>query len=163
MSMTQVSEPQTYAEKLRAERRVRQAKWFPKKVVVAIVTVPDVVIHLSPDEYQHVLRMREDATAIPITMPNSIKRIVQAVSDLYEISFVDMLSCRWTKNGVARPRQILGYLCRTLTTYSLAEIGRHLGRDYSTVAQRHATIARLRKLDRELNDELNWLEGQLAG
>jgi hypothetical protein len=60
--------------------------------VVAIVTVPDVVIHLSPDEYQHVLRMREDATAIPITMPNSIKRIVQAVSDLYEISFVDMLS-----------------------------------------------------------------------
>jgi hypothetical protein len=175
MSMIQLSEPKTLAE-MREAHLARKAKWFPiaqevsptpdatTAPIAAIATVPTdgAILHLSHDEYCHILRMRaSNEPAIPFTIQNNIKRIIRVVSDFYDIPTVDLISDRRTK-GVVRPRQIVCYLCRTLTTRSFPEIGRHLGgRDHTTILHSFGRITKMRTQDRELDDELTLLEGQL--
>jgi chromosomal replication initiator protein len=75
------------------------------------------------------------AKAADIAFPtwvNAVKRIQKAVCDEYGVSLVDLCSSR-RNHRVVRPRQVAMYLCKTLTSRSLPEIGRRFGgRDHST-------------------------------
>jgi chromosomal replication initiation ATPase DnaA len=63
---------------------------------------------------------------------------------------------------VARIRQIAFYLCRTRTPRTLTEIGRAFGRNHTTIRHGARRIARLRKTDAALDDDLRKLETQLT-
>lgn len=78
------------------------------------------------------------------------EKIKTAVSKYYKIKIADLES-NTRKSTIAYPRQIAMYLCRTMTDYSLPNIGNIFGnRHYSTV--KHACD----KIDEELehDDEL---------
>ena len=71
----------------------------------------------------------KDAPLVRITMDH----IMRIVSKDYNVSISDLQSKERTKN-VSFPRQIIMYLARILTNYSLEEIGGYLGgRDHTTV------------------------------
>jgi chromosomal replication initiation ATPase DnaA len=150
----QLSEPKTIAE-MRAAHLARQARLSP---TVAVVCPDKTLLHLTIGEHSLIIRMRESGKISQIHP----KRIVEEVSDLYGISVADMLSARTTRRAV-EPRQIAYYLCRKLTTRSLEDIGHHLGRSRGAAFKGFNRITDRRKHDPELNDELTWLEGQLAG
>jgi chromosomal replication initiator protein len=62
------------------------------------------------------------------------------------------------------PRHVAMYLCKTLTTRSLTEIGRQFGRDHTTILHATRKIGRLRKKDKKLDADLRELERRiLAG
>jgi chromosomal replication initiation ATPase DnaA len=62
-----------------------------------------------------------------------IEEIVRIVANQFSVSELELLSQRRTKN-VILARQVLYWLCREVTQYSLPEIGRRLmGRDHTTV------------------------------
>ena len=63
---------------------------------------------------------------------------------------------------MARTRQIAFYLCRTRTPRTLTEIGRAFGRDHTTIRHGVRRIAKLRKTDIALDDDLRKLETQLT-
>ncbi|MCD7824858.1 MAG: chromosomal replication initiator protein DnaA [Clostridiaceae bacterium] len=65
--------------------------------------------------------------------PITIDYILETVADHFDISVKDILSNKRSSN-IAYPRHICMYLCRTLTSSPLAEIGNKLGnRHHSTV------------------------------
>lgn len=62
----------------------------------------------------------------------SVREIATAVAGYYKIKLIDFMSLRRTAN-VTHARQVTSYLARTLTTCSLPQIGRVIGRDHTTV------------------------------
>jgi chromosomal replication initiator protein len=74
---------------------------------------------------------------VEISAPvHTLEQILELVASAYGLSRAD-LSRRSRERRLARPRQIAMYLCRRYTDASLAEIGRALGRDHTSVL--HAT------------------------
>ena len=64
----------------------------------------------------------------------SIARIKRRVAAHYGVEVNDLVSVR-TARQVTRPRHVAIYLCRRLTPFSAAAIGKHFGgRDRTTVA-----------------------------
>lgn len=92
----------------------------------------------------------------------SIKAIQKAVCGFYGISDTDIKSARRTAKMV-RPRQIAFYLCKTLTTRTLPEIGRLFGgRDHTTVLHGVRKIEALVQFNPELEEQIQMLKEQLA-
>lgn len=72
-----------------------------------------------------------------------IRAIMSAAADFYGVRKADLSSKRRTKD-VVLPRQVAMYLCRTMTTRSLPEIGRRFGgRDHTTCLHAYRKIAQL--------------------
>ena len=72
-----------------------------------------------------------------------------------------MLSQRRSR-PLARPRQIAMYLAKKMTSRSLPEIGRRFAnRDHTTVIHSVKTIERLKKIDSELNTNIDNLKNQI--
>lgn len=68
-----------------------------------------------------------------ISKKKKINEIVSIVAQYFDISEMELLGERRTKN-VIEARHTLYWLCRELTPYSLPEIGRRLdGRDHTTI------------------------------
>ena len=79
--------------------------------------------------------------------PPLVVDIQRTVNAYFNLSMLDLLSQRRTRN-VAEPRQIAMYLCKTLTTRSLPDIGRRFGgRDHTTVLHAVRKIERLYQED----------------
>ena len=96
----------------------------------------------------------------------SIPAIIDAVTTHYGVRLADLQSRKRSKS-IAFPRQVCMYLARTLTAYSLEEIGGYFGgRDHSTVLHATRTIADLRENDPQFRSALDHirtsLERQLA-
>ncbi len=92
----------------------------------------------------------------------TIDQIQKLVCDHFELKPLDLLSARRAR-AVARPRQIAMYLSKRLTTRSLPEIGRKFGgRDHSTVIHAVRRIEELRDSDREVDQAVHMLLGQLG-
>ncbi|VXD03007.1 chromosomal replication initiator protein DnaA [Sphingomonas sp. 8AM] len=92
----------------------------------------------------------------------TIDQIQKLVCDHFELKPLDLLSARRAR-AVARPRQIAMYLAKRLTTRSLPEIGRKFGgRDHSTVIHAVRRIEALRDSDREVDQAVHMLLGQLG-
>jgi len=88
--------------------------------------------------------------------------ILQVVSDFYEISKIELVSQRRHKY-VCRPRQVIAYLCREMTTRSFPEIGRFLGgRDHSTVYHGWQKVSEEIKRNERFRDEVEVLKLRLA-
>ncbi|MEG8039293.1 chromosomal replication initiator protein DnaA [Sphingomonas sp. LR60] len=91
----------------------------------------------------------------------TIDQIQKLVCEHFELKPLDLLSARRAR-AVARPRQIAMYLAKRLTTRSLPEIGRKFGgRDHSTVIHAVRRIEALRDSDREVDQAVHMLLGQL--
>lgn len=168
---TTAQEVRENARRIEALRRASYQK--PKQPVLAILPKVEPepeperpasnTLQLTPNEISTILLMRASAEPlIPSIIQNSISRIIRAVSRFYKISVVDLLSIRRT-NEIVRPRMVVYYLCRRLTTKSMPEIARRLGgRDHTTILSGFNRIVKLRSEDPELDQELTRLEGQLA-
>lgn len=92
----------------------------------------------------------------------TIDQIQKLVCEHFELKPLDLLSARRAR-AVARPRQIAMYLSKRLTTRSLPEIGRKFGgRDHSTVIHAVRRIEELRDSDREVDQAVHMLLGQLG-
>ena len=99
------------------------------------------------------------AEAVP---PRRIRAIGQAVADFYSVPLPDIVSPRRTR-GLVRPRHVIWFLCRRLTTNSFAEIGRQLGgRDHAAVLHGVRGIARRIATDASLAAEVAAIEARFS-
>lgn len=91
----------------------------------------------------------------------SVERIQQLVADHYGVRVADLKSKRRTA-AISTPRQVAMYLCRTLTSHSLPEIGRLFGgRDHTTVLHGCRKIGDLKEQDPSLAQTLRNLRRKL--
>ena len=91
----------------------------------------------------------------------TVEIIQKVVSDYYNVS-VDDLKSESRKKTLAIPRHIAIYLCRSLTEYSLMEIGEEFGgRDHTTVMNSISKIENQLKIDATINDTLKVLKKQI--
>ena len=93
----------------------------------------------------------------------TIEEIKRRVADYYHLRMTDLVSARRAR-AVARPRQVAMFLCKTLTSKSLPEIGRGFGgRDHTTVIHAVRKIEELRSSDSQINDDIENLRRVLEG
>lgn len=93
-------------------------------------------------------------------IPPKMSEIIEVVCDYYGLTAAQITSPR---KSDARPRMIVYFLARKLTTLSMPQIGRQLGdRDHSTVQKGAQRIAKLSKVDEILRDDIDLLELKVA-
>lgn len=92
----------------------------------------------------------------------TIEDIQKKVCDYFNVKISDMLSERRSQ-VIAKPRQIAMFLCKTLTTKSLPEIGRKFGnRDHTTVMHSIKKIDDLLMSDRQVSNDVEILKRSLS-
>jgi chromosomal replication initiation ATPase DnaA len=92
----------------------------------------------------------------------SIRKIIVAVAQAYEVSPIDMMSARRTMD-VVLPRQIAMYLCKVLTLRSLPAIGRQFGgKDHTTILHAVRKIAAHMALDDAFRGRVEALRAALT-
>ncbi len=93
----------------------------------------------------------------------TIEEIKRRVADYYSLRMNDLISPRRAR-AVARPRQVAMFLCKTLTSKSLPEIGRGFGgRDHTTVIHAVRKIEELRVSDNQIDEDIENLRRILEG
>jgi chromosomal replication initiator protein len=91
----------------------------------------------------------------------TVEEIQRRVSEHYNIRLSELIGPTRVRT-VARPRQIAMYLCKTLTSRSLPEIGRRFGkRDHTTILHGVKRIEELRARDSQLAEDLELLRRAL--
>ncbi len=91
----------------------------------------------------------------------TVEEIQRRVSEHYNIRLSELIGPTRVRT-IARPRQIAMYLCKTLTSRSLPEIGRRFGkRDHTTILHGVKRIEELRARDSQLADDLELLRRAL--
>jgi len=116
-------------------------------IAYASLTGREISLPLAQDVLRNVLQ--HDEKAITIEM------IQKFVSDYYQLKLGDLKS-RNNSKSIAMPRQIAMYLCKTLTSASLPEIGRSFGgKHHSTVIHSIRKVDDLRKRDGNFNTLIN--------
>lgn len=91
----------------------------------------------------------------------TVAAIKEVVANRYDVSTLELDSCRRTKNLV-RARQVAMYLAREITQQSLPEIGRRFGRDHTTVMHACERITEAIRVEPELADTLDELAADAA-
>lgn len=92
-----------------------------------------------------------------VTMEDIKKR----VAEYFDIRLSDMTSKRRPKS-IALPRQVAMYLCRTLTSHSLPDIGECFNKNHATVLHACRTIESQIVSDRSLRQSVQNLEQKLS-
>lgn len=92
----------------------------------------------------------------------SVADIQKKVAEYYTIRLADLQSTRKDRT-IARPRQIAMYLAKTLTTFSLPDIGKAFNRDHTTVMHAVKTIEEKIKTDATLSDDVRALSKGIKG
>ena len=83
------------------------------------------------------------------------------MAEHYNIRLADLVGPKRVRT-FARPRQIAMYLCKSLTSRSLPEIGRRFGgRDHTTVMHGVRRIDELRQTDAAIAEDLELLRRSL--
>lgn len=105
-----------------------------------------------------------DHSGLPAKPRPSIGDIQRIVAAKYDVTVGDILSARRDQN-IVRPRQVAYYLAKTLTLWSLPEIGRRFcGRDHTSVLSGYKKIVRLlAEGDDSLAEDIALLEQMLMG
>ena len=87
----------------------------------------------------------------------TVELIMETIAEHYELTIADLVSTKKSKN-IAYPRQICMYLCRSLTEFSLDDIGKALGkRDHTTILYGIQKIEKDMKADRSLQNTVEVL------
>ncbi len=119
------------------------------------------IVALSKLEKREVnVALAEEALQYLISPDNkkeiTVDSIIEVVADQYNLNPADIISTKKSKN-IAYPRQITMYLCRSLLTISLSDIGKSLGgRDHTTV------IHGIEKITKDLEEEKKHNRSELA-
>lgn len=93
----------------------------------------------------------------------TIQQILDAVTKYYNVRLSDLQS-RKRHKSIAFPRQVCMFLARRHTRYSLEEIGGYFGgRDHTTVLHAVRTVEAATNNDREIANQIHFLEAQLLG
>ncbi len=93
----------------------------------------------------------------------TVEEIQKVVSEHFSVKVSDMHSSR-RHRGLARPRQVAMYLCKTLTTRSFPEIGRKFGgRDHTTVLHAVKKVEELKAKDAAFNEDVEVITRRLQG
>lgn len=101
------------------------------------------------------------ADLIPEKKSLDADAIQREVARYYKLPVDELRGERRVKH-VAHARQVAMYLCRTLTTASLPEIGKRFNKDHSTVLTSVRKIEQLKDTDDQLKLELGELNHKLA-
>ena len=108
-----------------------------------------VTMQLAQEVLRDVLRPEEKTV--------TIDGIQKFVAEYYHLKMADLKS-RNNSKSVSMPRQVAMYLCKSLTTASLPEIGKSFGgKHHSTVIHSIRKIAELRGRDSAFNTLINTL------
>lgn len=92
----------------------------------------------------------------------TVEDIQKKVAEHFDIRLTDILSPRRSRT-VARPRQIAMYLCKTLTPYSLPDIGRKFnGRDHTTILHGIRKVEELMGSDPDVRNAVEHLSRQFS-
>jgi chromosomal replication initiator protein len=87
----------------------------------------------------------------------TIEEVQKKVAERHNLKVSDMYSSKRSRN-IARPRQIAMYLSKSLTSHSLAEIGKKFGgKDHTTVMHAVKTVEGLLKNDKEFSEDVRLL------
>ncbi|HKW48503.1 MAG TPA: chromosomal replication initiator protein DnaA, partial [Gemmatimonadaceae bacterium] len=112
-------------------------------IAYASLTGREISLELTQEVLKNVLE--QDDRAI------TIESIQKFVADHYQLKTADLKS-RNNSKSVAMPRQIAMYLCKSLTSASLPEIGRSFGgKHHSTVIHSIKKVEDLRKREGDFN------------
>jgi chromosomal replication initiator protein len=113
----------------------------------ASLTGQEVTLSLAKDVLKEVIGFDERAPTIEL--------IQKFVADFYQLK-VSELKSRNNSKSVATPRQIAMFLCKSLTSASLPEIGKGFGgKHHSTVIHSIRKVEEMRKRDGDFNTLIN--------
>jgi chromosomal replication initiator protein len=116
-------------------------------IAYASLTGREISLPLAQEVLRNVLQHDDRAVTIEV--------IQKFVSDYYQLKLMELKS-RNNSKSVAMPRQIAMYLCKSLTSASLPEIGRSFGgKHHSTVIHSIRKVEDLRKRDGNFNSLIN--------
>jgi chromosomal replication initiator protein len=116
-------------------------------IAYASLTGREISLPLAQEVLRNVLQHDDRAVTIEI--------IQKFVSDYYQLKLTELKS-RNNSKSIAMPRQIAMYLCKSLTSASLPEIGRSFGgKHHSTVIHSIRKVEDLRKRDGNFNSLMN--------
>ncbi len=116
-------------------------------IAYASLTGREISLALAQDVLKNVLAHDDRAVTIEV--------IQKAVADYYHLKPSDLKS-RNSSKSISEPRQIAMYICKSLTSASLPEIGRRFGgKHHSTVIHSIRKIKGLRKRDSDFNTLIN--------
>jgi chromosomal replication initiator protein len=116
-------------------------------IAYASLTGREISLPLAQEVLRNILQNDDRAITIEI--------IQKFVSDYYQLKLAELKS-RNNSKSVAMPRQIAMYLCKSLTSASLPEIGRSFGgKHHSTVIHSIRKIEDLRQRDGDFNSLIN--------
>jgi chromosomal replication initiator protein len=116
-------------------------------IAYASLTGREISLSLAQDVLRNVLQHDDRAVTIEI--------IQKYVSEYYQLKLAELKS-RNNSKSVALPRQVAMYLCKSLTSASLPEIGRSFGgKHHSTVIHSIRKIENLRQRDADFNSHIN--------
>ena len=91
--------------------------------------------------------------------PVSIPSVQRAVAHVFDVSLAD-LTGRHRSRGIALPRQIAMYLCRTLTPASLPDIGVSFVKTHATVLHAYRQIQSKMEHDPQLKQAVHKIAQQ---
>ena len=115
----------------------------------ASLTGRDISMPLAQEVLRDILRQDERAL--------TIEGIQKFVADYYQMKMGELKS-RNNSKSVALPRQVAMYLCKSLTSASLPEIGKSFGgKHHSTVIHSIRKVEDLRRTDAVFNNQVNTL------
>ncbi len=113
-------------------------------IAYASLTGQEITLSLTQEVLKNIIDHDEKAVTIEI--------IQKYVADYYDLKLAELKS-RNNSKSVAMPRQIAMYLCKSLTSASLPEIGRSFGgKHHSTVIHSIRKVEDLRKKDGDFNN-----------
>jgi len=116
-------------------------------IAYASLTGREISLPLAQEVLRNVLQHDDRAVTIEI--------IQKFVSDYYQLKITELKS-RNNSKSVAMPRQIAMYLCKSLTSASLPEIGRSFGgKHHSTVIHSIRKVEDMRQRDGDFNNLIN--------
>ncbi|MGH9255635.1 MAG: chromosomal replication initiator protein DnaA [Vicinamibacterales bacterium] len=120
-------------------------------IAYASLTGREISLELAQEVLKNIIDQDERAV--------TIETIQRFVSDYYKLKIAELKS-RNNSKSIAMPRQIAMYLCKSLTSASLPEIGRSFGgKHHSTVIHSIKKVEDLRKRDGDFNSLIgNFIE-----
>lgn len=126
-----------------------------KIVALSKLNKKEITIELAEEALKDLISPGEIKTITP-------EYIVSMVAEQYEVSPEEIISQKRSRN-IARPRQVVMYLCRNMLNIPLQEVGRALGgRDHTTIMHGVDKITEELKTDPSLQNTIDILKKKLS-
>jgi chromosomal replication initiator protein len=115
-------------------------------VAYASLTGKDITLALAQDVLRSLIGTEERAV--------TIDALLKFVAEYYGVRPNELKAASNSRN-IVMPRQVAMYLCKTLTSSSLPDIGRAFGKHHSTVIHSIRKVEDERRKDADFNSQIN--------